>query len=277
MGPVTGVDSRANRQPMSAEATTATATTPTMTRTRVRRAPEAETGGPSGRRVALGDIERALTFLELFDRPSAAYQAHLEGTAWPSWRRCRWRAGTPPSPRRSRPWRTSPHPGCRTPRGWRWCSAPLPPTRFLPPRSRPSSRLVMPISICGALVGGVGGEQFVVRLERAVVVLLHALRAVHLHVQHRQRRHLDEHRLVGRDRAVVVVGVHFASAAASSPCSSLVLTPARAPAGPVAPAARVNSTGGFGAPMVRMGTLPTDGWKPGAEAVSFQLPARRRR
>ena len=54
-----------------------------------------------------------------------------------------------------------------------------------------------------------------------------------------------------------------------------MFTPASAPAAPVAPAARVNSTGGFGAPIVRMGTWPTEGWKPGADAVSFQLPARR--
>ena len=71
------------------------------------------------------------------------------------------------------------------------------------------------------------------------------------------------------------LAVILASAAASSAWSSLVLTPARAPAGPVAPAASVNSTGGLGAPMVRIGTWPTDGWKPGADAVSFQLPARR--
>ena len=49
---MTGGDSRANRQPIRAEATTATATRPTMTRTRVRRL-AAGTGGPAGRRLAL--------------------------------------------------------------------------------------------------------------------------------------------------------------------------------------------------------------------------------
>jgi hypothetical protein len=57
MGPATGTDSRANRQPMSAEATTATAKRPTMTRTRVRRGLEAGPGGPAGRRLALDGME----------------------------------------------------------------------------------------------------------------------------------------------------------------------------------------------------------------------------
>src|SRR5687768_18554664 len=61
----------------------------------------------------------------------------------------------------------------------------------------------------------------------------------------------------------------------SSPWSSLVLTPARAPAGPDAPGASTKSTGGIGAPMVRTGTLPEEAWKPGAEAVIFHEPVRR--
>src|SRR5687768_3932560 len=61
----------------------------------------------------------------------------------------------------------------------------------------------------------------------------------------------------------------------SSPWSSLVLTPARAPAGPDAPGASTKSTGGIGAPMVRTGTLPDEAWKPGAEAVIFHEPVRR--
>ena len=60
----------------------------------------------------------------------------------------------------------------------------------------------------------------------------------------------------------------------SSPCSSFVFTPASAPVGP-APGARTMSTGGFGAPMVRIGTLPPLGEKPGADAVIFHVPDRR--
>src|SRR5688500_5829166 len=55
----------------------------------------------------------------------------------------------------------------------------------------------------------------------------------------------------------------------NSPCSSLVFTPARAPAGPVAPVARAKSTGGIGAPMLRTGTLPHESRKPCAEAGMF--------
>src|SRR5687768_5508474 len=67
----------------------------------------------------------------------------------------------------------------------------------------------------------------------------------------------------------------ISSALASSACSSLVLTPARAPAGPAFPGTRAMSTGGLGAPMVRIGTLPPPGVKPGADAVIFQVPERR--
>ena len=52
-----------------------------------------------------------------------------------------------------------------------------------------------------------------------------------------------------------------------------MLTPESAPAGPLAPGARVKSTGGIGAPMVLMGTLPDEAAKPGAEAVTFHEPA----
>src|ERR1044071_6866888 len=62
------------------------------------------------------------------------------------------------------------------------------------------------------------------------------------------------------------------SALARSPCSSLVLTPARAPTGPLAPGARAKSTGGIGAPMVRTGTCPEEGWQPGAGALIFHGP-----
>src|ERR671910_2279734 len=61
----------------------------------------------------------------------------------------------------------------------------------------------------------------------------------------------------------------------SSAWSSLVFTPASAPAGPDAPGASTKSTGGMGAPMVRTGTLPDEAWKPGAEAVIFHEPVRR--
>ena len=61
----------------------------------------------------------------------------------------------------------------------------------------------------------------------------------------------------------------------SSACSSLVLTPASAPAGPVAPGASTKSTGGMGAPSERTGTLPDEGAKPGATAVTFQVPVLR--
>ena len=67
----------------------------------------------------------------------------------------------------------------------------------------------------------------------------------------------------------------MASALASSACSSLVFTPASAPEGPLAPGASVKSTGGMGAPMVLMGTLPPEGANPGAEAVTFHEPALR--
>ena len=66
----------------------------------------------------------------------------------------------------------------------------------------------------------------------------------------------------------------LSSATFSSACSSFVFTPAMPGMAP-APGASTNSTGGFGWPMVRMGTWPTEGEKPGAEAVSFHVPARR--
>ncbi len=61
----------------------------------------------------------------------------------------------------------------------------------------------------------------------------------------------------------------------SSPWSSLVFTPASAPAAPAAPGASTKSTGGIGEPRLRTGTLPDDGAKPGAEAVTFHEPVLR--
>src|SRR5688500_8781049 len=57
--------------------------------------------------------------------------------------------------------------------------------------------------------------------------------------------------------------------------SSFVFNPACAPAVPAAPGASTKSTGGIGAPMVRTGTLPDEGAKPGADAVIFHGPVRR--
>ena len=61
----------------------------------------------------------------------------------------------------------------------------------------------------------------------------------------------------------------------SSTCSSLVFTPARAPAGPDAPGASAKSTGGIGAPRLRTGTCPDEGANPGATAVTLQGPVLR--
>ena len=55
-----------------------------------------------------------------------------------------------------------------------------------------------------------------------------------------------------------------------------MFTPASAPAGPAAPAASAKSTGGFGAPMRADRHVAADeGGKPGADAVTFQVPVLR--
>ena len=48
-----------------------------------------------------------------------------------------------------------------------------------------------------------------------------------------------------------------------------------APVGPAAPGARMMSTGGLGAPIVRTFMEPPPGANPGADAVIFHCPERR--